>query len=83
MSKESAVRDAAAALHATIMEARGAGLVVTWPHRAEDLLAISVSETKKAAVTVAVDGPSDVPAETLAKASAAAQKAADRVVEKN
>ncbi|MBN9235095.1 MULTISPECIES: hypothetical protein [Phyllobacteriaceae] len=46
--KEKAVREAASALSAAIAEARSAGLHVQWPHSHEGLLAIAISETKKA-----------------------------------
>lgn len=80
-NREKAVRDAAAALHDAIVAARKDGLHITWPSRPEDLPAIAVSEAKKPAVTVQVD-TSAVDPEVAAKAGAAAQKAAERTVEK-
>lgn len=50
---EKAVRDAAAALHEAIATAKKAGLVVAWPHRAEGLTSIAISETAKAAGSAA------------------------------
>ena len=47
MSKEKAVRDAAVALFDAIGAARKAGFVVAWPHSAEGLPAIAISETAK------------------------------------
>lgn len=81
-SKEQAVRDTAMALHTAILAARETGLSVQWPHRAEDLPAIAISETKKAAVTVVVNTSEAVSADVTAKAGVAAQKAADKVVDK-
>jgi hypothetical protein len=81
-AKEKAVRDAATALHGAILDARKAGLHVRWPHTPEDLAAIAISETKKATVTTQVNNPDGVSPEVAAKAGVAAQKAADKVVEK-
>jgi hypothetical protein len=76
---EKAVRDAAAALHEAITDARAAGLVVGWPLRVDGLTTMAISETAKANVTVGVDADGVDP-KTVAKAATAAQKAADKVV---
>jgi hypothetical protein len=80
-SKEKAIRDAADALRKAIEDGREAGLVVAWPHRFEELERISVSDTHKAPVTVQVNAK-DLPAEVANKAAVAAQKAADKQIEK-
>lgn len=46
---ETAVRDAAQALHLAITDAREAGLYVAWPSSPEGLPGIAVSETKRVA----------------------------------
>lgn len=46
--KEKAVREAAAALHLAFVDARKAGLTITWPRSVEGLAALAVSETAKA-----------------------------------
>lgn len=61
------VRDAAAILHAAILEAEAGGLHVDWPRRFADLPAIAVSATKKATA------PAAEPVRK-AKATAAADK---------
>lgn len=82
MSKEQAVRDAAQKLHDTIEAAAEDGLYTSWPNNHRDLPTIAVSEIGKAKVQVQVSGTEDVTAETVAKAAGAAQKAADRTVDK-
>lgn len=47
MSIENAVREAAAALHATIVAAEAEGYRVAWPLTAAGLPAIAISETGK------------------------------------
>ena len=77
-AKEKAVRDAAAALHAAIVAAKDAGLVVTWPSKPEGLLHLNISETARsnadATVTVVAKGIEPGSPEH-AKATQAAQKA--------
>ena len=80
--KEQAVRDAANALAIAIADARAEGLHIQWPHSPEGLAAIAVSEAKKPSVTMQVNSPGEVSAETLAKAGTAAQNAADKIIEK-
>lgn len=75
---EKAVREAAAALHDAIAEAKKAGLVVAWPHRAEGLTSIAISETAKATGSVKVVADPVDPA--APKVVAAAQKAADKAL---
>lgn len=48
-SAEQAVRDAAVKFHEALAGAKKVGLAVTWPLTVDGLLAISISETKKAA----------------------------------
>lgn len=62
---EKAVRDAAKGLHDAIAAAKKDGLAVAWPHRADGLLAIAISETGKAQA----DKPAPTPAKPGAKAS--------------
>lgn len=52
---ETAVREAATALHEAIVAARRSGFVVAWPNYAEGLPGIAISETAKATVTK-IDG---------------------------
>lgn len=80
MKKEKAVRDAAEALRQAIDDATAAGLVVIWPRNADGLAGIAISETGKASVVVSTD-TTRVDPETAAKAGAAAQKAANKVVD--
>ena len=63
-----------------VEKARLDGLVVTWPSRSEGLRLISISETGRAKLTVGITA--EVPPEVAVRAGAAAQKAADRVIEK-
>lgn len=79
---EKAVRDAAQNFHEALIEAKAAGLAVTWPLTIDALLSLSVSETGKIATTVKVSTPDEVPAGVTDKAAAAAQKAAEKVVDK-
>jgi hypothetical protein len=82
-AKEKAVRDAAAALSTAIVEAREAGLVVTWPKRAEDLPFIAISETDKANVStqIVVEAKGVEPGSpAAATATVEAQKAVDKAV---
>lgn len=51
-TKEKAVRDAAATLFGALIDARKAGLVVTWPGSPEGLKALAISETARAAPQV-------------------------------
>ena len=48
-AKEKAVRDAAASLHAAIVDARKAGFAVVWPRAVDGLTSIAISETGKVA----------------------------------
>lgn len=77
-AKEKAVRDAAAALHHAIDQARKAGLVVVWPSSPDGLPGIAINETSKAVsdatVTVVAKGVEPGSAEHT-KATQAAQKA--------
>lgn len=50
---EKAVRSAAKDLHDAIDAARKEGLAIAWPHRADGLLSIAISETGKAPVAKA------------------------------
>ena len=77
---EDNVRAAAKRLHAAVVAARQNGLSVAWPSRVDDLPAIAVSETGRPKVDVTVSA--DVDPSTAARASAAAQKAAEKVVDK-
>lgn len=61
---EKAVRDAAKDLHDAIATAKKDGLAVAWPHRADGLLSIAISETGKAQA----DKPAPAPAKAAAKA---------------
>ncbi|KQT03213.1 MULTISPECIES: hypothetical protein [unclassified Rhizobium] len=79
---EKAVRDAAQNFHEALVEAKTAGLAVTWPLTMDALLSLSVSETGKVSTTVQVNASDEVPVEVADKAALAAQKAADKVVEK-
>lgn len=81
---EKAVRDAAMALHDAIMAARKAGYRVDYPNQVEGLPGIPVSDTAKTHPhpIVHVSG-GDVTPEVAAKATAAAQKAANKVVDKS
>lgn len=80
-NKEKAVRDIAVALLTAIQEAREAGMVVVWPSRPEGLSAIAVSETAKAVTTAQITTDDDVPDAVLSKATVAATKAAEKVVD--
>jgi hypothetical protein len=77
-NKEKAVREAAAALQTAILDARAAGLSVTWPRRFEDLPFIAISETGKGTATVSVAVPAGAGPDAVAKASLAAQTAVDK-----
>ncbi len=46
---ETAVREAAILFHAALVRAKDAGLVVAWPHSAEDLPAIAISDSGRVA----------------------------------
>lgn len=81
-AKEDAIRKAAADLKTAIDEGRSAGLRVQWPHNPEGLAGIAVSEVGKPKVTTQVDAAAPVSPAVAAKANDAAQKAADKVVEK-
>ncbi|MBX4944639.1 hypothetical protein [Rhizobium binae] len=52
---EQRVREAAAALHDAITDARSEGLTVTWPRTVDDLPSIAVSETAKAKTAPATE----------------------------
>lgn len=82
INPEKAVRDAAQNFHEALVEAKAAGLAVTWPLTMDALLSISVSETGKVATTAQVSTADEVPAEVAGKATAAAQKAAEKVIDK-
>jgi len=81
-AKEDAIRKAAADLKAAIDDGRAAGLRVQWPHNPEGLAGIAISEVGKPRVTTQVDAAAPISPAVAAKASEAAQKAADKVVEK-
>jgi hypothetical protein len=78
---EGSIRSAAKALADAIAKGREHGLTVAWPNRPDGLAAIAISATGKAKVDVTVHAAGVAP-ETAAKASAAAQKSVDRVIEK-
>jgi hypothetical protein len=80
-TKEEKVRTAAAALQIAIADAAEDGFVVEWPRRFEDLAFIAISESGKGKASVILTAPAGSDAEALAKAGAAAQKAADKVLE--
>lgn len=77
---EKTLRETAQAFHEAIVAAKAAGFTVAWPHSAEGLPGIAISETGKASVIVQV--AADVDPALAAKAGEAAQTAADKVMEK-
>lgn len=79
-SHEDNIRSAAARLHDAIVAGRLDGLSVAWPSRVEDLRSIAISETGRAKVDVTVAADDDP--NVAARAAGAAQKAADKVVDK-
>lgn len=75
------IREAALALHEAIVAGAKEGYLVVWPRRPSELPAIAVNQKAQPVATVAVKAV-DASPETVQRATVAAQKAVDRVVER-